>query len=182
MTREEKGQAIQELVEVLDQSNVIYLADIAGLNAGTTSDLRRACFKNNITIKVVKNKLLKKAMEACSDKDFLDLPQTLVGNTTLLLGEKANGPAKIIQEFRRKSEKPELKGAFISGEVYLGDKELDALAALKSKEEMIGEIIGLLQSPAKRILSALLNNAEKSGDAPKEEAAQSTEEPAEASE
>ena len=142
----------------------MYLADISGLNAETTSNLRRACFKAGIKLEVVKNTLLEKAMEA-SDKEFGELPSTLKGNTSIMISDLANGPAKIIKEFRKKSDKPVLKGAFINDEIYIGDNLLDSLASLKSKEEVIGEIIGLLQSPAQRIISALLNNAETKGEA-----------------
>ncbi|MDI9309980.1 MAG: 50S ribosomal protein L10 [Limnohabitans sp.] len=164
MTREEKSIAIGDLTAQLAGTNIVYLADISGLNAGTTSDLRRACFKAGIKLEVVKNTLLEKAMEA-SDKEFGDLPSTLKGNTSILIADVANAPAKIIKEFRKKGDKPVLKGAFINDEIYIGDNLLDSLASLKSKEEVIGDIIGLLQSPAKRIISALLNNAEQKGEA-----------------
>ena len=164
MTREEKSIAIKDLTAQLADVNVIYLADISGLDADTTSNLRRACFKAGIKLEVVKNTLLEKAMEA-SDNDYGDLPSVLKGNSSILIAEVANAPAKIIKDFRKKSDKPLLKGAFINNEIYIGDNLLDSLASLKSKEEVIGEIIGLLQSPAKRILSALLNNAETKGEA-----------------
>jgi large subunit ribosomal protein L10 len=164
MTREEKSIAIGDLTAQLASSNIVYLADISGLNAETTSNLRRACFKAGIKLEVVKNTLLEKAMEA-SDKEFGELPGTLKGNTSILIADVANAPAKIIKEFRKKSDKPLLKGAYINQEIYIGDNLLDSLASLKSKEEVIGEIIGLLQSPAKRIISALLNNAETKGEA-----------------
>jgi len=164
MTREEKSIAIGDLTAQLAGTNIVYLADISGLNAETTSNLRRACFKAGIKLEVVKNTLLAKAMEA-SDKEFGDLPSTLKGNTSIMIADIANAPAKIIKEFRKKGEKPVLKGAFINDEIYIGDNLLESLASLKSKEEVIGEIIGLLQSPAQRIISALLNNAEQKGEA-----------------
>ncbi|WP_136668782.1 50S ribosomal protein L10 [Flavobacterium sp. H122] len=164
MTREEKSIAIGDLTAQLAGTNIVYLADISGLNAETTSNLRRACFKAGIKLEVVKNTLLAKAMEA-SDKEFGELPTTLKGNTSILIADIANAPAKVIKEFRKKGEKPVFKGAFINDEIYIGDNLLDSLAALKSKEEVIGDIIGLLQSPAKRIISALLNNAESKGEA-----------------
>jgi len=164
MTREEKSIAIEDLTAKLAESNVVYIADTSGLDAETTSNLRRACFKAGIKLEVVKNTLLEKAMEA-SDKEFGDLPTILKGNSSILFSEVANAPAKIIKDFRKKSDKPQFKGAFINNEIYIGDKLLDSLASLKSKEEVIGEIIGLLQSPAKRVLSALLNNAESKGEA-----------------
>ena len=163
MTREEKSIAIEDLTAQLADANIVYLADTSGLDAGTTSDLRRACFKAGIKLEVVKNTLLEKAMEA-SANEYGELPTTLKGNTSILIADVANAPAKIIKEFRKKGEKPVLKGAYINQEIYIGDNLLDSLVAIKSKEEVIGDIIGLLQSPAKRIISALLNNAESKGE------------------
>ena len=154
MTREEKSQVIEDLTAQLADSANIYLADISGLNADTTSKLRRACFKANVKLAVVKNTLLAKAMES-SEKDFGELPEVLKGNTSIMLSETGNAPAKVIKEFRKKSEKPLLKGAFIEEEIYIGDDQLDALVDIKSREELIGEIVGLLQSPAKNVISAL---------------------------
>jgi large subunit ribosomal protein L10 len=163
MTREEKSIAIEDLTAKLAESNIIYIADTSGLNAETTSNLRRACFKAGVKLEVVKNTLLEKAMEA-SANDYGDLPSVLKGNSSIFIADVANVPAKIIKDFRKKSDKPVFKGAFINNEIYIGDNLLDSLAALKSKEEVIGEIIGLLQSPAQRIISALLNNAEQKGE------------------
>ncbi len=154
MTREEKSQVIEELTAQLADNANIYLADISGLNAGNTSDLRRACFKANVQLSVVKNTLLSKAMEA-SERDFGDLPTVLKGNTSVMYSETGNAPAKVIKNFRKKAEKPLLKGAFIEETVYIGDDQLDMLVDIKSKEELIGEIVGLLQSPAKNVISAL---------------------------
>ena len=156
MTREEKSIAIEDLTAQLAGTNIVYVSDISGLNAETTSNLRRACFKAGIKLEVVKNTLLAKAMEA-SDNDYGDLPSVLTGNSAILIADVANAPGKIIKEFRKKSDKPVFKGAFINSEIYIGDNLLDSLAALKSKEEVIGEIIGLLQSPAQRVISALQN-------------------------
>jgi len=163
MTRQEKSLAIENLTAKLAESNIIYIADTSGLDAETTSNLRHACFKAGIKLEVVKNTLLAKAMEA-SATDFGDLPTVLKGTSAIMMATVANGPAKIIKDFRKKSDKPVLKGAFINQEIYIGDNQLDGLAALKSKEEVIGEIIGLLQSPARRIISALLKNAEEKGE------------------
>jgi large subunit ribosomal protein L10 len=154
MTREEKSQVIEDLKARLADANVVYLADISGLDAETTSNLRRTCFKAGIKLEVVKNTLLEKAMEA-SDNDYGDLPNVLSGNTSIMIAENGNAPAKVIKEFRKKADKPILKGAFIHQAVFIGDNQLDALIALKSKEEVIGEIVGLLQSPAKNVISAL---------------------------
>jgi large subunit ribosomal protein L10 len=130
------------------------VADISGLNAEATSNLRRACFKAGVQLAVVKNTLLTKAMEN-SEKEFGELPTILKGNSSILLSETGNAPAKIIKEFRKKSDKPVLKGAYIEEAVYLGDDQLENLVNIKSKEELLGDIIGLLQSPAKNVISAL---------------------------
>ena len=160
MTREEKATVIKDLTTQLADSTTIYVADISGLDAGTTSDLRRACFKANIRLAVVKNTLLAKAMEA-SEKEFGELPETLKGNTSLMFSDVANAPAKLIKNFRKKSKKPLLKGAFVEEAIYIGDENLDALVSIKSKEEMIGEIIGLLQSPAKNVITGLKSGGGK---------------------
>ena len=160
MTREEKSQVIEELTAQLAESSNFYLTDISGLNAVATSDLRRACFKANVRLAVVKNTLLEKAMEA-SDKDFGALPSTLKGNTSVMYSETGNAPAKVIKAFRKKSDKPFLKGAYIEEAVYIGDDQLDMLVDIKSREELIGEIIGLLQSPAKNVVSALQSSSGK---------------------
>ncbi len=160
MTREEKSQVIEALTAKLAQSSNFYLTDLSGLNAVMTSNLRRACFKANVKLSVVKNTLLEKAMEA-SEKDFGELPSTLKGNTSVMYSETGNAPAKVIKAFRKKSEKPFLKGAYIEEAIYIGDDQLDLLVDIKSKEELIGEIIGLLQSPAKNVVSALQSSGGK---------------------
>jgi large subunit ribosomal protein L10 len=160
MTREEKSQVIQDLTAKLAGTNTIYLADISGLDALTTSNLRRACFKEGVSMAVVKNTLLSKAMEA-SDKDFGELPNVLKGNTSIMIAEASNAPAKVIKEFRKKSDKPVLKGAFVEESIYIGDDQLDTLVNIKSKEELIGDIITLLQSPAKNVISALQSSGQK---------------------
>jgi large subunit ribosomal protein L10 len=156
MTREEKAIAIQDLTAQLAGVDVLYLADISGLDADTTSNLRRACFKAGVKLEVVKNTLLEKAMEA-SEANYGDLPSTLKGNTAIMIAEVANGPAKIIKDFRKKGQKPLLKGAYITEDVYIGDDKLDSLAAIKSRAEVVAEIIGLLQAPAQRVIGALQN-------------------------
>lgn len=160
MTREEKSLVIEDLTAQLAENSTIYLADISGLDAAVTSNLRRACFKANVSLSVVKNTLLAKAMEA-SDKDFGELPTVLKGNTSIMFSETGNAPAKLIKEFRKKSEKPVLKGAFVEEAIFVGDETLDTLVDIKSKEEVIGEIIGLLQSPAKNVVSALKSSGGK---------------------
>ena len=156
MTREEKSIAIEDLTAQLAGTNIVYVSDISGMNAEATSNLRRACFKAGIKLEVVKNTLLEKAMEA-SDNDYGDLPSVLTGNSAIFIADVANAPGKIIKDFRKKAAKPILKGAYINSEIYIGDDQLDTLATIKSKEELIGEIIGLLQSPAQRVISALQN-------------------------
>jgi len=161
MTREEKSQVIQDLTAQLADTSTIYLADISGLDAATTSNLRRACFKANVKLAVVKNTLLSKAMEA-SDKDFGGLQDILKGNTSLMISEAGNAPAKVIKEFRKKSkDRPLLKGAYVEEAIYIGDDQLDALVNIKSREELIGDIITLLQSPAKNVVSALQSGGGK---------------------
>ena len=160
MTREEKSQVIQDLTAKLADTNIIYLADISGLDALSTSNLRRACFKADVKLAVVKNTLLSKAMEA-SDKDFGELPNVLKGNTSIMTAEAGNAPAKVIKEFRKKSDKPLLKGAFVEESIYVGDDQLETLANIKSKEELIGDIITLLQSPSKNVVSSLKSSGQK---------------------
>ncbi len=154
MTREEKSLVIEQLTAQLADNTTIYLADISGLDATATSNLRRACFKAGVKLNVVKNTLLAKAMES-SDKDFGDLSSVLKGNTSLMVAEVNNAPAKVIKDFRKKSDRPILKGAFVEEAVYIGDEQLEVLVDIKSKDELIGEIVGLLQSPAKNVVSAL---------------------------
>jgi len=160
MTREEKSIIIKELTDKLAETSSIYFTDISGLDAQNTNKLRRACFKSNIKLLVVKNTLMAKAMSG-TDKDFGDLDQTLKGNTSVMFSETGNAPAKIIKDFRKKNEKPLLKGAFVDEAIYLGDDYLETLVNIKSKEEVIGDIIGLLQSPAKNVVSALQSGGGK---------------------
>jgi len=142
MTREEKTKAISELTEKLGASTNLYLTDISGLDAQATSNLRRACYKANISLSMTKNTFLDKAMQA-SDKDFGDLSTILKGNTSIMFSEVGNAPAKVIKAFRKKSDKPVLKGAYIEQNVYIGDDQLEALVDIKSREELIGDIISI---------------------------------------
>lgn len=160
MTKEEKVLEIESLTTRLKDVKNLYITDIAGLNALETSNLRRMCFKAGIKLSVVKNTLLERAMTS-SGKDFGELKDLLKGNTSLMFSESGNGPAKIIKDFRKKSDKPILKGAFIEETVYIGDDQINQLVALKSKEEVIGDIISLLQSPAKNLISALKSGGGK---------------------
>jgi len=160
MTREEKAQLIEQLKDTLASSSTIYLADISGLNASATADLRRACFKADISLSVVKNTLLEKAMEA-SDRDFGDLATVLKGETSIMIAQTGNAPAKLIKTFRKNTKRPLLKGAFVEESVYIGDDYLDALVSIKSKEEVIADVIALLQSPAKNVISGLKSGGGK---------------------
>tara|TARA_B100002019_G_C21146538_1_gene535967 strand:- start:366 stop:881 length:516 start_codon:yes stop_codon:yes gene_type:complete len=154
MTKQEKVQEIQDLTSEITSVKNLYLTDIAGLDAIQTTALRRACFNANIRLSVVKNTLLTKAMEA-SEKDFGELKSVLKGNTSLMISETGNAPAKLIKDFRKKSDKPLIKGAYIEETIYIGDDQIDYLESIKSKEELIGDIISILQSPAKNLILAL---------------------------
>jgi large subunit ribosomal protein L10 len=155
MTKEEKQSMIDELSNSLDNNGVIYITDISELDAAATSALRRQCFAKNIKLSVVKNTLLKKAMENVKGKDFTELYDVLPGPTAIMLSEVGNVPARVIKDFRKKNNKPLLKGAFVEESIYVGDDQLGTLVDIKSKDELIGEIVGLLQSPAKNVISAL---------------------------
>lgn len=154
MKKEDKFQVIESITEKLKNSDVFYLTDTSQLNVETINRLRRLCYKRNVSMHVVKNSLLRKAMEN-SDKPFEKLYDVLKGATSLLVSDTGNVPAKLIKEFRKTSPKPILKGAYVQESIYIGDNQLDALENLKSKDELLGEIIGLLQSPAKNVISAL---------------------------
>lgn len=158
MKKEEKQVMIDDLSKRLDENNIIYIADISSLDAVATSSLRRQCFAKNIQLSVVKNTLLKKAMENVHGKDFTELYDILPGPTAIMLSDTGNLPAKLIKDFRKKSDKPVLKGAFVEESIYIGDDQLNLLADIKSKDELIGEVIGLLQSPAKNVISALTSS------------------------
>ena len=160
MTKEDKVLVIQEIKEMLQDAKVVYVANLEGMNAASTSDFRRQAFKSNITLKVVKNTLLQKAMEQMEGVDYSEMFPTFKGNTALMIADTANAPAKLIQNFRKKAEFPALKSAFLQETFYIGDENLATLANIKSREEMIGEIIGLLQSPIRNVLSALQNKPE----------------------
>lgn len=158
MNKLEKQQIVAELVETLNNNPFVYLADTEGLSAGDTNAFRRLLFENGVSMRMVKNTLVRKAMEE-SDKDFGDLVSVLTGTTCVMFAENVKAPAKSIKKFRAKSDKPLLKGAWVDSSVFIGDDQLGALIDLKSKEDLIGEIIGLLQSPAKNVISGLQANA-----------------------
>ena len=155
MTREEKDLQIKELTQMLADNSVLYLTDATGLNAEETTQLRRACYKNDVRMRVVKNTLLRRAMEASEGTDFSELYEVLSGQTALLVGNVGNAPAKILKEFRKKSEMPTLKAAYVEESTYLGDDQIEALTAIKSKDELVAELIALLQSPIKNVVGAL---------------------------
>lgn len=155
MTKEEKSKYIEDLAAKLSETGVFYLTDTAGLNVESVNTLREKCFKGNIELKVVKNTLLKKALEKIEDKNYEELYGVLAGPTAIMFSQVGNAPAKLIKDFRKKHDKPLLKGAYIEEAIYTGEENLDFLTAIKSKEEVIAEIIALLQSPAKNVVSAL---------------------------
>ena len=161
MKKEEKTQVINNLVEQLNANNKIYLADCSSLSVEKVNQFRKACFEKNVSVTVVKNTLLEKALEQAADSRLVELIPALKGATALMFTEVGNAPAKLIKEFRGNAERPILKGAYVEETIYIGDNNIDALASIKSKNELIGEIVGLLQSPAQRVISALQNNAEK---------------------
>lgn len=161
MTREEKAKYIDDLAAELNDASIFYLADTANLTVEVVNNLRRRCFQSNIRMRVVKNTLLEKAMDRVEGKDFGGLRGTLAGATSIMFSEVGNAPAKLIHEFRKKNDKPVLKGAYIDEAVFIGDNQLDTLVALKSREELIGDIIGLLQSPAKNVVSGLTGAGSK---------------------
>ena len=154
MKSSEKQVIINNLQEQIDSYNHFYLADISGLNAENTSDLRRLCFSQEVKLVVVKNTLLRKALEN-SEKDASELYDALKGNTSVMFTEQGNVPAKLIKEFSKKHKKPVLKAAYVEESVYVGAEQLDALVAVKSKNELIADVVALLQSPMQTVLGQL---------------------------
>jgi large subunit ribosomal protein L10 len=161
MNKDQKQQYIDDLASDLSKANVFYLADTADLTVETINQLRRRCFQSGIELRVVKNTLLAKAMKKVEGKNYDNLSDVLAGPTSIMFSEVGNAPAKLIKEFRKKNEKPLLKGAYIDEAVFIGDNQLDALESLKSREELIGDIIGLLQSPATNVISGLKGGGNK---------------------
>jgi large subunit ribosomal protein L10 len=154
MKKEQKIQIIDSLTEEINASNHFYLTDISEMNAEDTSALRRACFEKDIKLVVVKNTLLRIALEK-AEGEFEGLDNVLKGATSLMLTETGNLPAKLIKEFRKEHDKPILKAAYVEESLYVGDNELEALSTIKSKEELVGDIVALLQSPIKNVISSL---------------------------
>jgi large subunit ribosomal protein L10 len=166
MNKTEKTQVIDQLVEKLNANNKIYLADCSTLTVEKVNQFRKQCFEKKISVTVIKNTLLKKAIERANDSKLAELIPALKGETALIFTDTSNAPAKVIKDFRKADKKPALKAAYVEEMIFIGDEQLDALAGLKSKNELIGEVIALLQSPIQRVMGALQN---KGGD--KEEAA-----------
>ena len=160
MRREEKEVIIDNLAQRLDETKHFYLTDISSLNAEQTSNLRRKCFEKEISLLVVKNTLLHQAMEK-SEGDFNDLYDVLKDSTSIMFCETGNIPAKLIKEFRKTMEKPLLKAAFVEESIYIGDDQLEALSNIKSKDELLGDLLMLLQSPATNLVSALASSSSK---------------------
>lgn len=166
MTKEQKNEVIEVLKGKFSQYNNFYITNTESLSVAQVVKLRRACFDKKVEMKVAKNTLIKKALESLDAERYAGLYDALNNVTALMFSENPKEPALIISSFRKASngQKPELKAAFINGDLYSGDNQLKALTQIKSKNELIGEVIGLLQSPAKRVIAALLHNAETKGE------------------
>jgi large subunit ribosomal protein L10 len=160
MRREEKDVIIENLAQRLNETKHFYLTDISELNAEETSNLRRKCFEKEISLLVVKNTLLRKAMEK-SEGDFDDLYDILKDSTSIMFSETGNTPAKLIKEMRKTLERPLIKAAFVEESIYIGDDQLDVLSNIKSKDELLGDLLMLLQSPATSLVSALASSGNK---------------------
>jgi large subunit ribosomal protein L10 len=154
MTKEEKHELVIALTEQMKEYGNFYITDTSNLTVAKVNDIRRKCFESDIEMKVAKNSLIQKAMEATGG-DFTSMYGVLKGSSSILFSKSATAPAKLIKQLRKKSDKPVLKAAYIDSAIFIGDNQIDTLIALKSKEQLIGEIIGLLQSPAKNVVSAL---------------------------
>ncbi len=167
MTKDQKNEVIEVLKGKFSQYTNFYVTDTESLTVAQVGNLRRACFDKNVEMKVAKNTLIKKALESLDAERYAGVYDSLHKVTALLFSENPKEPALIISSFRKESkgEKPELKAAFINGDIYTGDNNLKTLTQIKTKNELIGEVIGLLQSPAKRVIAALLHNAEKKAEA-----------------
>jgi len=157
MNKAEKTQVIEQLLEKLNSNNKVYLADCSTLTVEKVNAFRKQCFEKKISVTVVKNTLLKKALERANDSKLAELIPALKGETALMFTDTSNAPAKVIKDFRKKDSKPALKAAYVEEMIFIGDEQLDALAGLKSKNELIGEVIALLQSPIQRVMGALEN-------------------------
>lgn len=166
MTPAQKNQAIEVLKEKFSQYSNFYITNTESLTVAQVNTLRRTCFEKNVEMTVAKNTLIRKALESLNNEKYAGIYESLHGVTALMFSESPKEPAVIISSFRseKKSEKPVLKAAFIGEDIFMGDNQLAALKNIKTKNELIGEVLGLLQSPARRVISALLQNAEKQGE------------------
>jgi large subunit ribosomal protein L10 len=160
MTKDQKNEVIEVLKQKFTQYNNFYITDTESLSVEQVSSLRRTCFDKQVEMKVAKNTLIRKALEAIDAEKYAAIYPALNNVTALMFSENPKDPAVIISAFRKGGDKPQLKAAFINGDVYSGDNTLKALTQIKTKNELIGEVLGLLQSPAKRVIAALLNHAE----------------------
>jgi large subunit ribosomal protein L10 len=157
MNKQEKTQEIERILGLLNANTKIYLADCSSLTVEKVGQLRRSCFEKKVSMQVVKNTLLAKALERANDSKLAELIPALKGETALIFAEVSNAPAKIIKDFRKGGERPKLKAAYVEDMIFIGDDKLEALAGLKSKNELIGDIIGLLQAPIQRVIGGLEN-------------------------
>jgi len=164
MNKSEKTQVIDQLVEKLNANNKIYLADCSTLTVEKVNAFRKKCFEKNVSVTVIKNTLLKKAIERANDSKLAELIPALKGETALMFTDTSNVPAKIIKEFRKGGKKPALKAAYVEDMIFMGDEQLDAVAGLKSKNELIADIVALLQSPIQRVIGALENQNKEGGE------------------
>jgi large subunit ribosomal protein L10 len=162
MTKDQKNEVIELLKEKFTQYNNFYITDTESLSVEQISNLRRTCFNKQVEVKVAKNTLIRKALESLDSEKYAGVFDSLNKVTALMFAENPKDPAVIISAFRKANtgDRPTLKAAFINGDIFVGDNSLDALTKIKTKNELIGEVIGLLQSPAKRVIAALLNHAE----------------------
>jgi large subunit ribosomal protein L10 len=160
MRKEEKHEVVLALTETIAEYGNFYITDTANLSVAKVNDIRRKCFENDIKMQVAKNKLIRKAMEA-SEGDFSEMFEVLKGSSSILFSKSANAPAKLIKQLRKSGDKPVLKAAYIDSAIFIGDNQLDALVNLKSKEELVADIIALLQSPAKNVISGLQSGGNK---------------------
>src|ERR1700759_12141 len=160
MNKDEKHELVLDLTEKIKAYGNFYITDTANLTVAKVNDIRRKCFESDITMQVAKNSLIKKAMEGVGG-DFTPIYDVLKGSSSILFSKSSTAPAKLIKQLRKQGEKPILKAAYIDASVFIGDNQLDPLINLKSKEQLVGEIIGLLQSPAKNVISGLQSGGNK---------------------
>ncbi len=157
MNKSEKTQVIEQLVEKLNANDKIYLADCSTLTVEKVNAFRKQCFDKKVSVTVIKNTLLKKAIERANDSKLAELIPALKGETALMFTDTSNAPAKIIKDFRKNDKKPALKAAYVEEMIFIGDEQLDALVGLKSKNELIADVVALLKSPIQRVIGALEN-------------------------